>query len=135
MIIFVSSTFTEHRHGNEQHGHMENVSDNVKKFYKYVEDAQQPLYPGSKIMKLSTIVRLFQLKVENGWTNKSFDLLLDLLKMLLLEGAELPKSFYHKEKIITYLKFDYVKIDACSNDCMLYWKDKIDAELCTICGE
>ena len=37
-----SSTFTEHRHGDEQHGRKENISEKVKKFYKYVEDAQQP---------------------------------------------------------------------------------------------
>ena len=130
-----SSTLTKHQHGNEQHGRRENISENVKKFYKYVEDAQQPLYPGSKITKLSAIVRLFQLKVDNGWTNKSFDLLLDLLQTLLPEGAELPKSFYHTKKIITDLEFHYVKIDACPNDCMLYWKDTIDVESCTICGE
>jgi hypothetical protein len=40
--------------------------------------------------------------------------------MILPEGAELPKLFYQTKKIITDLEFDYVKIDACPNDCMLY---------------
>ena len=55
--------------------------------------------------------------------------------MLLPEGVELPKLFYETKKIITNLEYDYVKIDACLNDYMLYWKENIDIESCTIYGK
>ena len=35
-----SLTYTEYQDDNQHHDEKENVSDDVKKFYKYVEDTQ-----------------------------------------------------------------------------------------------
>ena len=48
----------------------------------------------SKFSKLSFIVKLLHLKVYNKWSNKSFDMLLDLLQQVLPNGGNLPKSHY-----------------------------------------
>ncbi|KAL0346352.1 UNVERIFIED_CONTAM: hypothetical protein Scaly_1651200 [Sesamum calycinum] len=39
------------------------------------------------------------------------------------------------KKLIRYLDLPVEKIDACKNDCILYWKDKIDMDCCKFCGE
>ncbi|KAK9209724.1 hypothetical protein WN944_002092 [Citrus x changshan-huyou] len=104
-------------------------------FYKLLEDAEQELYPGCKrFTKFSFIVRLFHIKCLNRLSDKAVTMLLELIKEALPEGETLPKSFYHAKKIIGGLGFGYKKIDACPNDCMLYWKENEHDSFCSICG-
>ncbi|XP_020080540.1 uncharacterized protein LOC109704191 isoform X2 [Ananas comosus] len=84
--------------------------------------------------KLSFIVRLLQIKCQGGWSNKSFDMLLELLKQMLPEGETLPESFYETNKIMKDLGLGYEKIDACPNDCILYRKEFANASSCHVCG-
>ncbi|KAJ8648571.1 hypothetical protein MRB53_001594 [Persea americana] len=106
----------------------------AEKFYKLV-DANQELYPGCKnFTKLAFVVRLYHIKCLNGWSDKSFTMLLDLLKEAFPEGETLPKSFYETKKIIGELGLGYNKIDACLNDCMLYWKQTANESVCFVCG-
>jgi len=43
---------------------------------------------------------LYNLKVENGWSDKSFTILLNLLKDMLPENNELPDRTYDAKKIL-----------------------------------
>ncbi|XXG46823.1 hypothetical protein AAC387_Pa02g1567 [Persea americana] len=107
----------------------------AEKFYKLVEDADQELYPGCKnFTKLAFIVRLYHIKCLNGWSDKSFTMLFDLLKEAFPKGETLPKHFHETKKIIGELGLGYNKIDACPNDCMLYWKQTANESVCSICG-
>lgn len=47
----------------------------------------------------------------------------------------LPNSIYEVQKIIKDLGLDYVKIDACVNNCILYKKEYAGLEQCPKCGE
>ncbi|XP_076896029.1 uncharacterized protein LOC143548848 [Bidens hawaiensis] len=108
-------------------------SKDANKFYKLVEDGKEELYPGCKsFLKLSSIVTLLQYKNLHGLSNVAFDDLLQLLKKMFPE-AKLPASFTKAKKVIKDLGLDYKKIPACPNDCMLYWKEYKDAEVCHIC--
>lgn len=77
---------------------------------------------------------MFHIKCLCGWSNKSFTMMLKLLKDALPEGETLPNSFHETRKIIKGLGLSYEKIDACPNDCMLYRDDKKDFQACSICG-
>ncbi|XP_070055746.1 uncharacterized protein [Nicotiana tomentosiformis] len=44
--------------------------------------------------------------------------------------AKIPNYFYEAKNTINKLCLDYVKIDACPNDCMLCWEDDIDKQKC-----
>ncbi|KAI9075367.1 hypothetical protein K1719_042679 [Acacia pycnantha] len=46
---------------------------------------------------------------------------------------DIPTTFYEAKKIINRLGLNYEKIDACPNDCMLYWKDEARRETCKKC--
>ena len=84
----------------------------------------EKLYPNCKYTKLSFIVKLLHIKCLGGWTNKSSTMLLQLFNEVLPKcDVELPNSFYKAKKTIRDLGLDYKKIDACVNDCMLYWKE------------
>jgi hypothetical protein len=48
------------------------------------KDREETLYPGcTNFTRLSAVLRLFNLKARNGWTDKSFSELLELLKEML----------------------------------------------------
>ncbi|XP_050206738.1 uncharacterized protein LOC126656261 [Mercurialis annua] len=104
-------------------------------FQKLLEDVDKEVYPGCKTFsKLSCILHIYHMKYLNGWTEKSGSMLLEFLFDLLPEGALLPKTYYEAKKIITTLGLDYKKIDACENDCMLFWGEKSSDEICSKCG-
>nr|XP_004252707.1 uncharacterized protein LOC101244468 [Solanum lycopersicum] len=108
----------------------------AKRFYKLMKDAENRLYPSwEKYSKLSFIVRLFQMKCMHGWSNTSFDSLLKLISDALPKENVLPDSIYEVQKIIKDLGLDYVKIDACVNNCILYKKEYVNLEQCPKCGE
>ena len=60
-------------------------------FENMSNDAETPLYPGStNFTRLSAVLRLMNLKAKNGWTDKSFTELLELVKDMLPKGNTLP---------------------------------------------
>ena len=48
-------------------------------------------------------------------------MLLQLLNDALPSIVDLPNFYYEVRKVIGGLGLDYIKIDACINDCMLFW--------------
>ena len=52
---------------------------------------------------------------------------------MLPEGAYVPCSWYEAKKSITELGLGHQKIDACKNDCILFWKEYEGREKCPIC--
>jgi len=98
-------------------------------------DAETPLYVGStKFTGLSAILRLMNLKAINGWTDKSFTELLELLNEMLPGGNTLPTQMYDVKKILCPMGMKYKRIHACPNDCILYRKEFEDLKKCPKCG-
>ncbi|XP_062118464.1 uncharacterized protein LOC133832096 [Humulus lupulus] len=105
------------------------------KFETLLSDDEKPIYPDCKrFTKLSTLLRLFNLKAKHGWSDRSLTELLSFLKELLPECNEMPMSFYEAKKTICSLGMEYEKIHACPNDCILYRNRFSDAESCPTCG-
>ncbi|KAF2325401.1 hypothetical protein GH714_027496 [Hevea brasiliensis] len=79
--------------------HEEDPNDEADKFYRLLKDFEQPLYKGPKSSKLSCLVKLLHIKSLGRWSNKSFTMLLQLLKDELLPGrSTLPDSYYDAKK-------------------------------------
>ena len=98
-------------------------------------DAETPLYPGSsEFTRLSAVLKLMNLKARNGWSDKSFTKLLELLKEMLPENNTLPESNYQAKKILCLMGMEYKKIHSCPNDCILYRKEFEGLHKCPICG-
>ena len=93
----------------------EDFVDHHEKFERLLGDAEKPLYFGctNNFTKLSAIVRLYNLKAGNGWSDKSFSELLKLLAEMLPQPNELPTSMYEVKKAMSSLGVGYEKIHAC----------------------
>ena len=97
--------------------------------------AETPLYPGcTKFTKLGAIMKLFNLKASNCWTDKGFTQLLEALVEMFPDGNELPNSTYEAKKLMCPLGMEYEKIHACPNDCVLYRNEYADLHECPRCG-
>ncbi|CAN6544560.1 unnamed protein product [Malus baccata var. baccata] len=110
--------------------------EEVETFFRLLEEADQDLWPECKeFKKLGSVIRLYQIKCLAGMPDEIFTTLLELIKRMLPKGDCLPESCYKAKKLINDLGLTYVKIDACPNDCMIYWKDTSDLTVCSVCGE
>ena len=98
-------------------------------------DCKKPLFPNcSKYTKLSAVFKLFNLKAKNGWSDKSFTSLLELLGDMLPENNELPVSTYVARKMLCPLRMEVTRIHACPKDCILYRGDYEKLDSCPTCG-
>jgi len=96
----------------------------AKKFCDLSRDAE-PLYSGcDHALKLVFHVKLLHLKCLSGWSNNSFNTLLDLIRSVfpLTSVIETVSSSYcEARKFIQDLGLHYVKIDAGPNKCMFFF--------------
>ncbi|CAH9118447.1 unnamed protein product [Cuscuta epithymum] len=113
----------------------ESYETRADKFFDLLKESERKVYPNSKYSKLSCLVHLFHLKCLNGWSNKSFTMLLEFLQDLLPDQNLMPKTTYQVKKLLGDLGLGYEKIHACPNDCMLFWDDTEKENECSICGQ
>ena len=110
------------------------VNKEEDKFFKLFFIVEQELYPGCEnFSKLSFIVQLLNIKCLFGLSGKAIDVLLSLLAKAFPQGNKVPISYYEAKKFIHELGLDYVKIDACLNDCILYQGDYLESTSCPTC--
>lgn len=118
----VDEPFSDEGGRNPQEGENEGGSnpregENANKFYRLVKENEQMPYPNCmKYSKLSFMVHLYHLKCLNGWSDKSFSMLLGLPSDALLDENVLSKSYYETKKTISGLGLGYKKIHACPDD-------------------
>ncbi|KAF7116020.1 hypothetical protein RHSIM_RhsimUnG0041600 [Rhododendron simsii] len=109
--------------------------EEVQNFDKLLNDAQREIYPGSKDYNLlKFVIEVFNMKVTNHWTNKSLDMFLKFQIKLLPEGNLVTKNTYEARKILSGLGLSYELIDACINDCILFWKENAALDRCPKCN-
>jgi hypothetical protein len=109
----------------------------LAKYKKIIKDSNKSFYDGCMVryMRLFVIVKLFQLKASNRWSDGGFKDLLTLLKDILPQGNSVPETVYEAKQIICPLGLEVKKIYACKNDCILYREEEYeDLEKCPICG-
>jgi hypothetical protein len=109
----------------------------LAKYKKMIKDSKKSLYHGcaAQYTILFAMVKLFQLKVGNRWSDCSFKELLTLLKDMLPQGNVVSETVYEAKQIICPLDLEVEKIHACKNDCILYHGTEYkDLKKCPICG-
>ena len=67
-------------------------------FKDMLGDAEKSLYLGAKHSKLSSLMRLYNVKGNNGWSNKGFSGLLEVIDDILPNNNTLPMSMYVVKK-------------------------------------
>ena len=104
-------------------------------FMQYVKDAEEDLWHGNKeFTVMSFLVTILHAKSLYGWSDTSFTALLKIFKRAMPKKAKCPEKFSQCKKIIASIGCSMEKIDACLNDCILFWDEHKDRENCVKCG-
>lgn len=116
---------------------MENESPNeeAQRFYDLLTAANQPIYEGASVSKLSTCVSFLELKSRWNLSQKCLDELISLLVDAVPPTELLPKNFYDVRELVSMLGLKSQKIDCCVNGCMLYYKNNSQDRECSFCHE
>ena len=113
----------------------EDLHDCPEMFERMVSDAEKPLYKGcTKFSRLSAVLKLYNLKAGNGWSDKSFTELLALMREMLPDDNVLPNRTYEAKKMLCSIGMSYDKIHACPNDCILFRNEYAMLTECPKCG-
>ena len=105
-----------------------------KKLKEILEECEKELYPGCKYSNFSFTLRLYHFKCMGGISNKSFSMILELIKDAFPHLSSLPSSNNEAKKLTHDLGLGYEKIHACPNDCMLYLGVRKSQQSCHICN-
>jgi hypothetical protein len=81
-------------------------------------------------------MEIMNLKTSYGWSNASVDAFLILMGKMFPQPHRLPALREDgRKQIITLHGLDYIRIHACSNDCVLFCGELADLSECPKCGE
>ncbi|XP_021811122.1 uncharacterized protein LOC110754366 [Prunus avium] len=106
------------------------------KYEKLMVEAERELFPGTRGCSVLTfMVQLMLNKVENHWTNKSFDTMLEIWSSACPKPHNIPPSYYATNKMLKDLGLGFEKIDACKYDCALFYKEHENKDKCPECDE
>ncbi|CAN1180729.1 hypothetical protein LINPERHAP2_LOCUS34933 [Linum perenne] len=112
----------------------EPVEENIN-LRDLLKDGETALYEGcTKFSKLSFILRLYHIKGMHNISDKAMSMIIELLHEA-FGFANIPPTGYSAKKMIKNLGLGYTKIDACANDCMLYWGNSLKDTVCRICKQ
>ncbi|XP_052142041.1 uncharacterized protein LOC127761754 [Oryza glaberrima] len=81
-----------------------------------------------------SVLELLRLKARHGWSDTSFNDLMDLLTVMIPKPNLLPTNTYQAKKLICLLSLSVQKIHACESHCILYRKEFTDLDSCPTCG-
>ena len=99
-----------------------------------MNEVRSELYPScSEYYSMKFLVKMMHVKILNGWCNKSFDMILDLIKSVFsMCGTNVPSSFYEVKRKLCDLNLGYETIHVCKYGVvMYYWKEFEDLQFCT----
>ncbi|XP_063940533.1 uncharacterized protein LOC135149261 [Daucus carota subsp. sativus] len=124
----------------EANRYFENVDDEpnpaAKEFYKMLHSASEPIYPSNvNYTTFEFVNELLHFKNKHNCSNNGFDDLLKLIGLVLPDNHKLPQTYYAVKNMLKGLNLGYEKIDACENDCMLFYKENSEKTRCDICKE
>lgn len=114
----------------------ETPNSSAQGFYDMLQAADEPLWDGCpNYSKLGAATRLLNWKAECNVPETTYNRVVPIIKEMLPEGDKLPGNFYETKKSLKRLALPKVKIDACKNHCMLFYK--LDSKLthCMYCNE
>ena len=107
-----------------------------QKLDELFKKVKNKLYPRcKKFSTLTFLVKLMHIKVLNQWMNKSFDILLKLLKDIFPNDTKILSSHYEARKKLNDLGLGYENIYVCKHDCAIFWKENTNLQNCPICKE
>jgi hypothetical protein len=97
--------------------------------------SEEPLHEHTTVSILAFVTRLMIIKSKFAFSNKCYKELLSLISDVLPNNHKMLKDIYQSKKLLSALVMEYKKIDACKDNCMLFYKEHKDEPKCLKCGK
>jgi hypothetical protein len=107
----------------------------VQKFFDMLRASEEPFHEHTIVSVLAFMTRLMGIKSKLEFSNKCYKELLSLISDVLPSNHKMPKDMYMSKKMLSALGMEYKKIDACEDNCMLFYKEHKDEMKCLKCGK
>jgi hypothetical protein len=75
------------------------------------------------------------MKSKYSFSDNCYNDIVKLIIDLIPSNHNMPKDLYHCKKIVAGLGMNYQKINACEENCMLFWKEHEKTIHCIHCGK
>ena len=93
------------------------------------------LWPGcQKHSQLSSISRMWNMKVEHHMSQREFDDIAQLIMKVVPDENLVTDNFYNAKRLVRGLGLPVEKIHCCNYGCMLFWGKDNDLTIYKICG-
>ncbi|CAM8883173.1 unnamed protein product [Rhodiola kirilowii] len=109
--------------------------DAYEKYNNLLSEAQTPIFTGSDTCVLDTILKVMQMKVDNGWSDKSCTTQLKWFRGFLPSDNKFPGSYRDVKRRLKNLGLGYETIHVCEYGCILCYKENKDFDSCPVCQE
>jgi hypothetical protein len=106
-----------------------------KFFFDILRASEESLHEHTTVSILTFVTRLTGIKSKFAFSNKCCKELLSLINDVLHSNHKMPKDMYQSKKLLSSLGMEYKKIDACEDNCMLFYKEHKDETKCLKCGK
>ena len=108
----------------------------LENFKEMKQAAIDPLYEGcpKHLTVLRFNLQMLMLKARHGWSDTSFNDLLERLADSYPEGNKVPANTYRAKKMIRPVAMTLKKFHACPNHCILYRGKYENLQSCPHCG-
>jgi hypothetical protein len=113
----------------------QSLLEDVKEFYKLLEALEAKVHEGTDVTVLQAVTRLMAMKSKYNFSNNYYNDIVKLIIDLIPSNHNMPKDLYHCKKIVASLGMNYQKIDACEDNCMLFWKEHEKTTHCIHCSK
>jgi hypothetical protein len=107
----------------------------VQIFFDILRASEESLHEHTTVSVLTFVTRLTGIKSKFAFSNKCCKELLSLINDVLPSNHKMPKDMYQSKKLLSSLGMEYKKIDACEDNCILFYKEHKDETKCLKCGK
>jgi hypothetical protein len=91
----------------------ENPPPKVQNFYRLLAALEEKVYNGTDVTVLQAVIHLIGFKSNYNFSNQCYNDIMKLIIDLIPIKHNIPKDLYQSKKIMSGLKMNYEKIDAC----------------------
>jgi hypothetical protein len=102
----------------------------VQNFYRLLAASEEKVHNGTDVTMLQVVTHLMRFKSKYSFLNQCYNDIMKLIIDLIPVKHNMPKDLCQSKKIVSGLRMNYEKIDACKKNCMLFWKVHKDDTEC-----
>ena len=99
-----------------------------------LDAAKQELWLGNWQSQLSVVATLLSIKVDYYFLEVCYDRIATLIEACLPEDNNIVSDFYETKRLIAVLGIPVEIIDCYMNNCVIYWGEYSNMDMCKFCG-